>query len=225
MTVPCTCKQKKWSFAPRDVILPVGSMTVIRESRRLVLAATILFLVAACRTSTAPPVCHPAPNGAASAEGCVAGAPAEVPLRGDPTQVDSAAGAGTETPHAGLAQIAATNDAIEVSEAIEFEPGSDVLPPRAKQILDEVAAILRANPGILKLQVEGHTDSKAPREINRSVSSARAKAVRNYLIGQGIAAHRLTAKGFGDKVPVADNATEEGRRKNRRIALRILKTK
>jgi outer membrane protein OmpA-like peptidoglycan-associated protein len=69
---------------------------------------------------------------------------------------------------------------------------------------------------------EAHTDNKGSKQSNQKLSEARAKAVREYLINKGIDGSRLVAKGFGETVPVADNSTEEGRYKNRRVDFKIL---
>lgn len=194
--------------------------------------------VTACTAPAAQQVCHPVSSWMAPAFEC----PAETalasevndaedpsPQPGEPESDDATAVAPIPvTPSVAvtppmLPKATATQDSIEISEPIEFEAGSHRLTPRSKAILDEVAAILRSNRGILKLQVEGYTDSKASHAVNRSISTGRAKAVRKYLINKGIAAHRLTAKGLGEKSPIASNATEDGRRRNRRVVFRILK--
>lgn len=73
--------------------------------------------------------------------------------------------------------------------------------------------------GNVNIEVAGHTDSRGSDKYNMRLSQRRAEAVRNYLISKGIAADRLTAKGYGESQPVADNATDEGRFKNRRVEL------
>ena len=65
--------------------------------------------------------------------------------------------------------------------------------------------------------MQGHTDDRGPRALNVRLSQARAEAVRKALIQRGIAAARLSAKGYGPNVPIGDNATDEGRQKNRRV--------
>ena len=77
--------------------------------------------------------------------------------------------------------------------------------------------------GDVNIEVAGHTDSKGSDAYNMRLSKQRAEAVRNFLISRGVAAERLTAKGYGESQPVADNATEEGRFKNRRVELIPLK--
>jgi outer membrane protein OmpA-like peptidoglycan-associated protein len=71
----------------------------------------------------------------------------------------------------------------------------------------------------LKLQVEGHTDSIGSDDYNQQLSEARAEAVRQYLIQQGIAAPQITARGMGKTEPIATNDTPEGRQQNRRVEL------
>jgi len=77
--------------------------------------------------------------------------------------------------------------------------------------------------GDVNIEVAGHTDSMGSDAYNMKLSQRRAEAVRNFLISRGVAADRLTAKGYGEAQPVADNATEEGRFKNRRVELIPLK--
>jgi outer membrane protein OmpA-like peptidoglycan-associated protein len=73
--------------------------------------------------------------------------------------------------------------------------------------------------GKVNIEVAGHTDSRGSDAYNIKLSQRRAEAVRDYLISKGIAADRLSAKGYGESQPVADNATDEGRFKNRRVEL------
>jgi len=86
------------------------------------------------------------------------------------------------------------------------------------RVLDEAVAIMKADPKIVG-EVHGHTDSTASPEYNQKLSEARAKAVRDYFIKQGIAPERVRAKGFGETRPVASNDTAEGRAQNRRVEL------
>ena len=105
-----------------------------------------------------------------------------------------------------------------ILEGVYFETNKADLKPESKEVLDRVAASLKANPDV-KVEVQGHTDSSGSRALNVRLSQARAESVRNYLIGQGVAAGQLTAKGYGPDKPIADNGTAEGRAKNRRVEL------
>ncbi len=94
---------------------------------------------------------------------------------------------------------------------------TDILPESQPQI-DEVYNLLQADPE-LKLSINGHTDSTGSKAHNQSLSEGRAHSVVATLISRGIAADRMKAAGFGDTRPVADNETEEGKAKNRRVEL------
>lgn len=104
--------------------------------------------------------------------------------------------------------------AIQVNFAIDK---ADILPESRPQI-EQVAALLVANPS-LELSIEGHTDNTGSAAHNRTLSEARAASVAATLVNQGIAKTRLSAAGFGQDRPVADNDSEEGRAKNRRVEL------
>ena len=87
--------------------------------------------------------------------------------------------------------------------------------------MNEAAETLLRNPGLI-VEVGGHTDSQGNADYNRGLSERRAKTVRDYLIGRGVDADRLTWRGYGEEQAIADNATAEGRDQNRRVVLRIL---
>ena len=108
-----------------------------------------------------------------------------------------------------------------VLEGVNFESDSAVLLPSSLVVLDRVATSLKDWPEV-RVEVAGHTDSTNTVVHNQKLSDRRAESVRNYLIGQGVAAARLTAKGYGEGTPIANNATKEGRAKNRRVELRKL---
>jgi OmpA family protein len=90
-------------------------------------------------------------------------------------------------------------------------------------LLDEVAKVLADNPQIELLEIDGHTDSTGTAAVNRKLSQQRAEAVMTYLTSKSVAAGRMKAKGFGPDKPIADNATDEGKEKNRRVEFNILK--
>jgi outer membrane protein OmpA-like peptidoglycan-associated protein len=104
--------------------------------------------------------------------------------------------------------------------AIQFETGKSVIKTSSYTILDEVASILNKYPNYL-VSVEGHTDNVGNDVSNMTLSEARAKACRDYLVKKGVAADSITSKGFGETQPVADNTTAEGREKNRRVEFKL----
>jgi OOP family OmpA-OmpF porin len=103
-------------------------------------------------------------------------------------------------------------------EGVNFNYDEAVLLPEAAGVLDNAAATLK-EWGDAKVEVAGHTDSMGSDAYNMDLSQRRANAVRDYLIGKGIAADRLTAKGYGESRPVAENETEKGRYMDRRVEL------
>lgn len=105
---------------------------------------------------------------------------------------------------------------------IHFKPTSAELMPDSYDLLDRIAEFLKANPEI-RLRIHGHTDIGASDpHYNQRLSEARANAVRSYLIQKGIAPERLQAVGHGNKKPIADNSTPEGRAQNRRVEFEII---
>jgi OOP family OmpA-OmpF porin len=101
---------------------------------------------------------------------------------------------------------------------INFDTGKATIKPESQPIIEQIVALLKNNPG-LKLSVEGHTDNVGTPQSNKALSEQRAKAVVSAIVGGGIDAGRLTSAGWGQEKPVADNRTEEGRAKNRRVEI------
>lgn len=101
---------------------------------------------------------------------------------------------------------------------LNFDTDQATLKPDAQAGLAQVLSLLQTNPD-LKLAVAGHTDDVGTPARNQALSEARARTVVAALAAQGIAADRLQAQGFGQTTPLADNATEAGRAKNRRVEL------
>ncbi len=101
---------------------------------------------------------------------------------------------------------------------INFDTNKWDVKADAQPTLAEVAKMLKANPA-LQISVEGHTDNVGSASANKTLSENRARSVMSALVNQGIAAARLTAKGFGQESPIADNRGDEGRAKNRRVEL------
>jgi outer membrane protein OmpA-like peptidoglycan-associated protein len=111
---------------------------------------------------------------------------------------------------------------IIVLEGVRFEINSAQLKDVSQSVLDDAAATLKRNPQVVT-EVAGHTDSSGSSAFNQQLSENRANAVRSYLASKGAPIENLTAKGYGESQPIADNTTREGRSKNRRVELRILK--
>jgi outer membrane protein OmpA-like peptidoglycan-associated protein len=101
-----------------------------------------------------------------------------------------------------------------------FEVDRAELKPGAERSLSELVQVLRENDNSTVV-IEGHTDSTGGRDYNLSLSKRRAESVRNYLIGQGVAATRISAAGLGPDYPVASNSDAAGRQQNRRVELVI----
>jgi OOP family OmpA-OmpF porin len=105
-----------------------------------------------------------------------------------------------------------------VSLYVNFDTGKTTIAPDSAKTLDAAAAALN-QAADLKVEVAGHTDNVGTPEANLKLSQGRAQAVMAALVERGVKADRLTAKGYGQSAPIADNRTEEGRAKNRRVEL------
>ena len=122
----------------------------------------------------------------------------------------------------GFLDAAAMKQAIDrdgrVALHVNFDVDKAVLRADAEPVIAEIHALLEANPS-LELSIEGHTDNTGGAAHNRTLSADRARAVADALVALGVAPGRLQSQGFGQDRPVADNATEEGRARNRRVEL------
>ena len=107
-----------------------------------------------------------------------------------------------------------------VLRGVNFEYDKSRLTSNAKTILDDVTDALNA-ASTVTVELGGHTDARGSDEYNQKLSERRASSVRQYLIGKGVDAGRMTAVGYGESQPVADNETDEGRELNRRVELKI----
>jgi OmpA-OmpF porin, OOP family len=107
-------------------------------------------------------------------------------------------------------------------ENVYFEFAKATLREESFSALNNLAQALLDKPST-EIEISGHTDNIGDKAANLTLSQKRAESVRNYLISKKVSPNRMNAKGYGAEVPIADNATEEGRNKNRRTEVRILK--
>ncbi len=118
-------------------------------------------------------------------------------------------------------KIEVTREEIRILESVYFEYNSAAIKPASFALLDEIADTLLGNE-VGRVLVEGHTDSKGADDYNLDLSDRRANSVREYLVGKGVPADQLLAKGFGESKPIATNNTEAGRAQNRRVVFTLL---
>ena len=107
-------------------------------------------------------------------------------------------------------------------DRLNFATGSATILPESQEQINNIVAVLKAYPNV-NVKVGGYTDNVGGAAANLRLSQQRANAVRAELVNHGIPANRLQAEGYGEEHPVADNSTEEGRARNRRIALKVTK--
>jgi outer membrane protein OmpA-like peptidoglycan-associated protein len=118
-----------------------------------------------------------------------------------------------------LRLLVATRQTRVTLRGVNFELGKAVLLPISRDILEDVARSLVANPGV-RVEVAGHTDSTGSRAVNERLSLARAESVKAFLIENGVGADRMEVRGYASTEPVASNKTASGRAQNRRVELR-----
>jgi OOP family OmpA-OmpF porin len=122
----------------------------------------------------------------------------------------------------GCPLVVLTAKAIEINEQVHFEYNKANILPDSDTLLTAVAQVLKDHPEIKKISIEGHTDNKGAPAYNATLSQKRADAVMKWLVDHGIEKKRMSAKGFGQTKPIADNKTDEGREKNRRVEFKIV---
>ncbi len=110
---------------------------------------------------------------------------------------------------------------LQAPDNITFATNRANVRPEFQPVLNQLATSINQYPGTV-IQVEGHTDSVGSASYNQTLSENRAQSVRSYLIQRSVAASRIVAVGYGLTRPIADNATAEGRAKNRRVEILIV---
>ncbi|HMO68175.1 MAG TPA: OmpA family protein [Novosphingobium sp.] len=110
---------------------------------------------------------------------------------------------------------------VNLPDGVTFDVNSTTINPQFRATLDQIAQSLQQYPNSL-VDVYGHTDSTGSDAYNQTLSENRARSVGNYLTMRGVSAARLRTMGFGETQPVASNATEEGRARNRRVEIKII---
>ncbi|APR87494.1 outer membrane protein OmpA [Minicystis rosea] len=124
-----------------------------------------------------------------------------------------------ETPMAALQE-----QAIVITQQVQFETGTAVLRAESDAVLSAVARVLAEHPEIELVEVQGHTDDIGTPELNRKLGQDRAESVTAWLVAHGVSRARLVPKGHGADRPLTSNATEEGRGINRRVELKVVRT-
>jgi outer membrane protein OmpA-like peptidoglycan-associated protein len=130
-----------------------------------------------------------------------------------PDEAGDPANSGCKTKQ--LARI--TDSGIEIGDTVYFKVDRDVIQKKSYPLLENVAQVIKNHPEAGVIRIEGHTDSRGDDQHNQALSEKRAQAVLVFLAGKGVPRERLTARGFGESQPLADNKTADGRAKNRRV--------
>ena len=120
-------------------------------------------------------------------------------------------------------RVEVQNNKIVINEKIQFDFDKATIRPESDSLMQEIIKVIKEAPHIKKIAIEGHTSSEGSDRHNLKLSDQRAKAVMDYLVKKGeLPATMFTAKGFGETKMIADESTEEGREKNRRVEFNII---
>jgi len=125
-------------------------------------------------------------------------------------------------PDKGQSLVKLTESKVEILDKVYFDVAKAKIQKRSFNILEQVALILKANPQLRRIRIEGHTDSQGDDAKNLRLSQARAEAVRDFLVKKGVHVETLEAQGFGETRPIADNKTKAGQAENRRVEFVIV---
>jgi len=119
-------------------------------------------------------------------------------------------------------RVEVRDNKIEIHEKIQFDYDKAVIKDASFSLMNEIADVIKKNPQLKHIRIEGHASSEGNAQHNKQLSDERAKSVMKYLVEHGIPAPELAAVGYGSDKPIADNNTEDGREKNRRVEFMIL---
>ncbi len=118
--------------------------------------------------------------------------------------------------------VRVTDGEIIILQQVQFDSGRATIKKVSDALLDEVAGVFKEHMEITRVEIQGHTDNTGKAKENLKLSQDRAESVKKALVKRGIDDARLSPKGFGQDVTIADNKTEAGRQKNRRVQFKIL---
>jgi OOP family OmpA-OmpF porin len=119
-------------------------------------------------------------------------------------------------------RVEVRDNKIEIHEKIQFDYDKAVNKDASFSLMNEIADVIKKNPQLKHIRIEGHASSEGNAQHNKQLSDDRAKSVMKYLVDHGIPAAELASVGYGSEKPIADNTTEDGREKNRRVEFMIL---
>jgi outer membrane protein OmpA-like peptidoglycan-associated protein len=112
--------------------------------------------------------------------------------------------------------VVVTDCEVKILQQIHFAYNKATIKPQSYPVLDAVLDVLEKNPSI-KLEVQGHTDSRGSDSYNKRLSDQRAASVLKYLVSRGIGPERLLSVGYGEERPIVENDTDAKRALNRRV--------
>ncbi|WAS98604.1 OmpA family protein [Nannocystis punicea] len=120
-------------------------------------------------------------------------------------------------------RVVVEDNKISINEKIQFDLDKATIRPESDGLMAEIISVIKENPHIKKIAIEGHTSSEGTDKHNLKLSDQRAKAVMDYLVKKGeLPKEMFTAKGYGETRLIADESTEEGKEKNRRVEFNIV---
>lgn len=127
-----------------------------------------------------------------------------------------------EEPPPPPARVEVRDNKIEIREKIQFDHAKATIKEESHDLLNEIVDVIKKNPHIKKISVEGHASAEGDPGFNKRLSADCAKSVVEYLVDKGIPKEALQSQGFGVEKPIASNDTEAGREKNRRVEFNII---